>query len=69
MIVFWTVVGGLVLMLAARCLWESRNSRYQWGSSVGAPKDRTDDAARAAKQMIGTTVGLGIAADMGGGDG
>jgi hypothetical protein len=64
---FWFVVGGLVLLLAARCRWESRNSRYQWGTSVGSPVDRTDAAARSARQMIGTTFGLGIGADMGGG--
>jgi hypothetical protein len=29
--------------------------------------DRTDAAARSARQMIGTTFGLGIGADMGGG--
>lgn len=64
-----SVIGGLLLLLALACLWESRSGRPEWGRRATGEAITPQQAAKQAKAQIAAAATAAVLFDMGGGDG
>lgn len=61
------VLGSLLTLLAATCLWESRSGKPAWGSHLrGGQPPTPADAARTGKKAVGASVAVGLFMGIGG---